>query len=209
MHWQWRSNPTTAAEVAELFNLMEAIYEFEWKGGIDKWKWKACSTGEFSVSSVKKLLAAAPSPISQVKMHWKVWTPMKCKLLVWRSIINRLPTKDELSKRGVILQNHLCELCDMDVETNTHLFTGCFFTAEVWNGVEAWCRLQPMVIFDVTDLLQITSSQPFSKTAKYILRDIIYVVMWAIWIERNDRIFKGKRRRAIEVVESIKMSSYF
>ena len=33
--------------------------------------------------------------------------------------------------------------------------------------------------------------------------------MWSIWKERNDRIFQGKRRRSIEVVESIKMTSYF
>ena len=142
-------------------------------------------------------------------MQWKVWVPLKVKIMVWRSLINRLPTKDELHKRGVILHSHLCELCDMDVETNTHLFTGCFFTAEVWYRVEAWCRLNPLLIFDVADLMKITSSQPFSKKAKYILRGIVFSTMWSIWIERNDRIFKGNRRRAIEVVESIKMSSYF
>lgn len=209
LHWQWRSNPSSAAEVAELFNLLEAIYNFVWKGGKDKWRWKACSSGEFSVSSAKKLLAAAPCTISQVKMQWKVWVPLKVKIMVWRSLINRLPTKDELHKRGVILQSHLCELCDMDVETNTHLFTGCFFTTEVWYRVEAWCRLNPSLIFDVSDLMKSTSSQPFSKEAKYILRGIVFSTMWSIWIERNDRIFKGNRRRAIEVVESIKMSSYF
>ncbi|KAL6521526.1 hypothetical protein OROGR_018095 [Orobanche gracilis] len=130
LQWDWRSNPATAAEITELFNLMNVLYNFVWKGGKDTWKWKASKSGEFSVSSARGLLAAAPRPINQPIMPWKGWIPLKCKIMVWRSLLNRLPTKAELFKRGVILQS-------------------CCFSAEVWHRVEVWKAKDEVRIFVV------------------------------------------------------------
>ncbi|PWA87996.1 reverse transcriptase domain, Reverse transcriptase zinc-binding domain protein [Artemisia annua] len=209
LQWKWRKDPTTAAEINELFNLLEEIYDYAWKGGIDKWNWKASGSNRFTVSSARKLLSSYPRPAVEQHMKWKCWTPLKCKIMVWRAIRNRLPTKVELHKRGVSLQNDLCGFCDSDAETSTHIFTGCLFVAEIWNRVEHWCRLNPSIVFDVIDFMKITKNQPLSKQARNILRGIIFTSLWTIWNERNDRIFQGKRRRATEVVESIKMTSYF
>ena len=54
--------------------------------------------------------------------------------MVWRADLNRLPTRVELVKRGIQVDNNLCPLCDADQETSTHLFTGCLFTSE--SGLE-------------------------------------------------------------------------
>ncbi|XP_021986149.1 uncharacterized protein LOC110882437 [Helianthus annuus] len=129
--------------------------------------------------------------------------------MVWRAARNRLPTTSELLKCGVNLQNASCVLCQSDPETAIHLFTGCLFSNEVWSRVGAWCRLSPIFAFDVTDLLQVAETQTNSKEAKYILRGIVFTTMWALWNERNARIFKDKSRRPIEVMENIKSSSYF
>ncbi|KAL6510920.1 hypothetical protein OROGR_022044 [Orobanche gracilis] len=209
LQWKWRKDPTTAAEINELFNLMEEIYDYAWKGSIDKWNWKASGSNRFTVSSARKLLSSYPRPAVEQHMKWKCWTPLKCKIMVWRAIRNRLPTKVELHKRGVSLQNDLCGFCDSNAETSTHIFTGCLFVAEIWNRVEHWCRLNPSIVFDVIDLIKITKNHPLTKQARIILRGIIFTSMWTIWNERNDRIFQSKRRRATEVVESIKMTSYF
>ncbi|PWA87559.1 reverse transcriptase domain, Reverse transcriptase zinc-binding domain protein [Artemisia annua] len=207
--WEWRAEPSSDVEVSDLFNLMEDIYDYVWKGGLDKWRWKASGSNRFTVSSARRLLSSYSRPVIDMQMKWKCWTPLKCKIMVWRAILNRLPTKVELYKRGVNLQSVVCGLCDTDTETSTHIFTGCFFAAEIWSHVDSWCRLTPSIVFDVNDLMKITKSQPLTKQAKYILRGIIFTTLWTIWNERNDRIFQGKRRRATEVVESIKMTSYF
>ena len=163
----------------------------------------------FTVRSARNLISHCPSLGRETQMKWNCWTPLKCKIMVWRAILNRLPTKAELCKRGVNLQNLVCGLCDTDTETSTHIFTGCFYATEIWSRVEYWCRLNPMIVFDVSDLMKIPGCQPTSNQAKYILCGIIFTSLWTIWTERNDRIFQGKRRRATEVFESIKMTSYF
>ncbi|KAK9064964.1 hypothetical protein SSX86_016347 [Deinandra increscens subsp. villosa] len=207
--WDWKTAPSSAAEVSNLFNLLEELYAFDWLGGVDKWRWKPRGSGVFTVKSARTLLSHCPTPVRNPQMKWKGWTPLKCKILVWIAILNRLPTKVELCKRGVDIQISICGLCGSDTETSTHIFTGCFYAAEIWSRVENWCRLSPMIVFDVSDFLKIPGNQPMSKHAKYILRGIIYTSLWTIWIERNDRIFQNKRRRAKEVFESIRMTSYF
>ena len=209
LQWEWRLNPSSPVEVSELFNLLSIIYDFVWKDGQDVWRWKASEDGVFTVSSAKRLISSSPSPNNIVQMKWKGWVPLKCKIFVWRAAINRIPTKWELRRRGVNLQSVLCSLCDSEMETATHMFTGCCFATEVWSRVEAWCRLSPSIMFDVPDIINIASAQANSKRSKYVLQGIVFTSMWVIWKERNERIFNGKRRRAIEVVESIKMTSYF
>ncbi|PWA72891.1 reverse transcriptase zinc-binding domain-containing protein [Artemisia annua] len=94
-------------------------------------------------------------------------------------------------------------------KTTSHLFTGCMFAAEIWSRMETWCRLSPIFAFEVVDLLTLADVQQLSKTNKYILKGILITALWALWNERNNRVFKNNRRRAIEVVEFIKATSFF
>lgn len=157
----------------------------------------------------KNLLSLNNSQPVTRHLSWKGWVPFKCKFFAWRASINRLPTKIELIKRGVSLPCDMCDLCNSVEETSTHLFTGCVFAAEIWSRVEAWCRMAPIFAFEVSDLLKLAGSQATSKDNKYILRGIMISTMWALWNERNNRIFNNKNRRAIEVVENIKSTSFF
>ena len=209
LQWEWRSEPSSPEEINELFSLLSDIYDYVWKGGNDDWIWKADANGEFSVNKARSLMFNCHRQITDIHMKWKGWVPLKCKIMVWRAMLNRMPTKVELCKRGVTLPSDLCNLCDLELETTNHLFTGCVFAAEIWSWVESWCHLPPIFAFDVSDFLKIANLQATSKHSRYILRGIVFTTLWAIWNERNDRIFKGKRRRAIEVVESIKMTSFF
>ncbi|XP_021979513.1 uncharacterized protein LOC110875619 [Helianthus annuus] len=125
-------------------------------------------------------------------MKWKGWTPLKCKIMVWRADLNRLPTKMELIKRTVTIEDMSCVLCEADSETAIHLFTGCIFSSEIWARVALWCKLAPLFVFDVKDLLSLAETQTKTKQERYILRGIIFTTMWTIWNERNSRVFGGK-----------------
>ncbi|XP_022004627.1 uncharacterized protein LOC110902226 [Helianthus annuus] len=207
--WDWRSNPNSAAEVTELFQLLNEIHDFNWKGGIDSWNWKHASDGLFSVKSAKSLLSDNNLAVQIPKIKWKVWVPLKCKIMVWRVVLNRLPTIAELVKRGVRPQQTCCAFCQADLETSFHLFTGCMFVQEVWYMVETWCRLNPNILFDVADILKVPETLTLTKKAKHVLRGIVYTTLWVIWNERNNRIFNNKHRRPIEIVETIKFTTFF
>ncbi|PWA92358.1 RNA-directed DNA polymerase, eukaryota, Reverse transcriptase zinc-binding domain protein [Artemisia annua] len=182
---------------------------------IERYKWANVADRIQVVDGVKILTwdwRMAPSNVEQPNtwyMKWKGWAPLKCKVMAWRAAINRLPTKVELMKRGVPLQSDLCIFCRFDAESASHLFTGCIFATEVWSRIATWCRLPPIFAFEVTDLINLASYQVPTSKDKYILRGIMITSIWALWNERNNRIFKGTNRRAIEVVEHIKSYSFF
>jgi len=44
------------------------------------------------------------------------------KICAWRVLLNRLPTRDNLSKRRVVLNSNLCPLCNQYTEMTQHLF---------------------------------------------------------------------------------------
>ena len=200
--------PSTYQELTDLFSLLGEIYDVHRQGVRDVWKWKASTDGIFSVSSARKFMSNHIPADSSTKINWKCWVPLKCKILAWRAARNRLPTTSELSKRGVLLQQSDCVLCLSTTETNTHLFTGCLFTSEVWNRVEFWCRLPPSFFFDVQDLFLLAENSSFSKDERHILRGIVYTTLWVLWNERNARIFTNKKRRPIELVEIVKTTSF-
>ncbi|KAJ0827228.1 putative reverse transcriptase zinc-binding domain-containing protein [Helianthus annuus] len=209
MAWDWKSTPSSHEEVSELFQLLNDVHNLEWQGGVDNWKWKDTKDGLFKVSSAKRLMSNDTSGNCRLMVKWKGWTPLKCKILVWRALLNRIPTVVELIKRGVNILDTACSLCHSDLETALHLFTGCIFSHEVWFRIELWCRLNHTFIFDVTDLIRVPESTSMSKDNKHILRGIVYTFMWVLWIERNDRIFNDKKRSPIQIVENIKYTAYF
>ncbi|XP_021971327.1 uncharacterized protein LOC110866487 [Helianthus annuus] len=196
LSWDWRSVPSSFDELIELLHLLEDIHDYNWVGGVDVWKWKGDSNGIFSMSAAKKLLASTSMLINASNIKWKGWVPLKCKIMVWSASLNRLPTRLELQKRGVPMQNVSCVLCNSDSETAIHMFTGCVFSAEIWARVASWCRLSAMFAFDVPDLLKMAENHTNTKKAKYILRGIIYTTMWVLW-ERNARILKENFRSKI------------
>ncbi|MFS7962889.1 putative reverse transcriptase zinc-binding domain-containing protein [Helianthus anomalus] len=185
------------------------VYNFDWKGGNDCWKWTEAKDGLFSVSSAKRLLASHHVGDENHGIKWKGWVPLKCKILVWRIARKRIPTMTDLIKRGVPIQHADCRFCQEDVETTSHLFTGCRYSNEVWFRIENWCKISHSFLFDIPDLLDMPESQATSKDAKHILRGIAYMTIWMIWNERNDRVFNDKKRNPVQLVENIKATSYF
>ncbi|PWA67186.1 reverse transcriptase domain, Reverse transcriptase zinc-binding domain protein [Artemisia annua] len=207
--WEWRRSPSTPEEILELFNLLQAIYVYQWRRGSDRWEWRGDKDGVYSVSKAKQLFANSRTSTAAAKVKWKGWAPLKCKIMIWRAAQNRLPTKMELQKRGINLADLNCPMCNEAAESVTHLFTGCWYASEVWSRVGSWCRLNPIYAFDVSDLLLISDTCSKNKDEKQVIRGIIYTSMWCIWNEQNAKIFTGKCRRAVEVVENIKSYAFF
>ena len=65
------------------------------------------------------------------------------------------------------------------------------------------------MLLEVADLVRMSLDQLKSKKEGRIIQGIMYTAMWVLWNERNARIFNNKARRAMEVVENIKILSFF
>jgi len=138
---------------------------------------------------------------------WKSWAPPKCKVFSWLAIQNRIWTADHVAARGWP-HNNSCILCRATQETRTHLFADCRFVRRIWAAISTWARIEG---------LRPSAGQPFhslddwwtrlprvpSNDAKD-LRSLNMLVLWEIWLERNERIFKHKETTCPMMISRIK-----
>jgi len=129
-----------------------------------------------------------------VSSIWNNDVPLKVVLFAWRLFRDRLPTKDNLLRCGVIPNDsRLCVAgCGLE-ESSTHLFLHCNIFGSVWHYISRWLGLVTVNPFFVGDHFnQFTAGGGVTKTQRSILQVLWYATTWEIWKERNNRLFNGK-----------------
>jgi hypothetical protein len=71
---------------------------------------------------------------------WKIDAPSKALVLGWRLLLDRLPTRSALHRRGILHNSNdlLCVFCSLHDEDSSHLFLTCQFSKGLWNEIANW-----------------------------------------------------------------------
>jgi len=140
---------------------------------------------------------------------WKSSAPSKVIALSWKMLLNRIPTRVNLSRRNVVPPdvNLRCVLCDRDNEMTNHLFINCGVARGVWIALLLW--IDKMFIIPPNLFIHWACWNVGSSNKKIIrgLRLIWHATTWVIWKARNDKIFNDKDLGVMESVEEIKVLS--
>nr|GEY16643.1 RNA-directed DNA polymerase, eukaryota [Tanacetum cinerariifolium] len=116
---QWnQSNIDTITRVLEVFHRASGL-----RINMNK------SSCKFSVSSVRKVIDATLLPNGTTKTRWIKVVPIKINVHAWKVKQDCLPTRVNISRRGMKIESMLCHICDnavMGVNTS------------FWDV--AWCR---------------------------------------------------------------------
>ncbi|XP_035836309.1 uncharacterized protein LOC110902551 [Helianthus annuus] len=204
---EWRKGISSVAEISEM-QVSYLLVNVSFTGSDDTWNWKTDTRQPFSVADVKTLIKEGTEQPSNYKMKWETWVPGKVNLFVWRTEMERIPTKIVLRSRNIDMPDVTCVLCDVEDEDVMHLFTGCGFSFGVWSAVGNWCKIGPIFAFDFEDLLNLHHHIPANKRGKRTVKGIVMITCWAIWRARNAKVFQAKEPKVTEVVYSIKSWSY-
>ncbi|GKB00187.1 RNA-directed DNA polymerase, eukaryota, partial [Tanacetum coccineum] len=65
----------------------------------------------------------------------------KVNVFAWRARLDRLPTRDNLAKRGAIMDSSLCPICGLFPEKAQHLFFGCELARSIALRICHWWNL--------------------------------------------------------------------
>nr|GEX19069.1 RNA-directed DNA polymerase, eukaryota, reverse transcriptase zinc-binding domain protein [Tanacetum cinerariifolium] len=86
--------------------------------GCDKWAWSGDGSGSFKVRNLVKNIEHHILSDHIIGMHhqWNSWIPRKVNICNWRASLNRLPTQQNLSLRGVLLPSTTYPFCEEDIE---------------------------------------------------------------------------------------------
>jgi hypothetical protein len=217
-HWNfiWRRH-LFVWEGELLVQLLEILRQVSLTHVEDSWGCSIGGEGRFTVKEGYFFLAKNFLPevgwfdvgSSIVKRVWESLAPSKVVTFSWQLLLQRLPTRGNLFRRGLILPpaQALCVWCSSEVETENHLFMTCPVAVTVWTAVHAWLGLITAVPGNVSLSFQAFGFPLKTKKSAKGFMLIWQTVVWSLWKARNSLIFDGKKVEIYEIVDAIKYRS--
>ncbi|KAI3727188.1 hypothetical protein L1987_66999 [Smallanthus sonchifolius] len=184
-------------------NFKEMVEE---KDGI--WTWRHEERGGFSVRSMRRLLSPAQNTVDAFVLNWCSVVPLKVNIFAWRAELDRIPTRQALSRRKVSLMSDSCPLCSEHVESVEHLFTSCFYATMLWGFISSWCVTPPIFVFSIRDILELHKTSLVESKKNKALQVVILAALWCTWKLRNQVVFDGKKASFRRLCEDLKCVSY-
>ncbi|GJU14907.1 RNA-directed DNA polymerase, eukaryota [Tanacetum coccineum] len=121
---------------------LEALREFSDNtvlvDSMDRWSWSLEGSGKFSVASVRREIDKNLLPMVSSKTRWVNEVPKKVNIHAWKVKLDCLPTRLNISRRGMSINSILCPNCDKEVESSSHIFFSCQFAREIFARITSW-----------------------------------------------------------------------
>ncbi|GJX70072.1 RNA-directed DNA polymerase, eukaryota, reverse transcriptase zinc-binding domain protein [Tanacetum coccineum] len=136
--FSFRRDPRLGSDLVQMESLQSHLEGIVLSNMIDRWIWPLSGDGEFSVSSVRNLIDDKTLGTVGSKTQWCKFVPIKVNILSWRVKLNNLPTRLNLSRRGMELHSIFCPLCNMAVESTNHLFFACPMMKNLYKVITRW-----------------------------------------------------------------------
>ncbi|GJR60403.1 RNA-directed DNA polymerase, eukaryota, reverse transcriptase zinc-binding domain protein [Tanacetum coccineum] len=174
----------------------------------DRWFWSLESSGDFSVKSTRICIDDNILPKNDVPTRWVKIFPIKVNINAWKVFLDKIPTRLNLSLRGMDIPSILCPLCNSAAKSTSHIFFSCPLARQVWNKFLRWWEMDSISFDRYEDWLSCLNNTHFPKQLKTFLEGIYYIMWWLIWRFRNQVLFGSKQPRRDLLFDDIVQLSY-
>ncbi|GKU94321.1 hypothetical protein SLEP1_g7835 [Rubroshorea leprosula] len=209
----WRRNlfEWEAEEVADLERMIEGVKITQ--GWPDKWEWIHEKEGQYSSKSAYHLLRTdqrGHNGSSIFKRTWNTILPSKVSAFNWQLLLDRIPTKVNLLKRGIIkdLEESKCVICKEQEEDSVHLFLRCKLTRWLWVACAKWWGAEAKLDIDISKTFDKFGDWSKEEKTRQGWDCIWSTVVWTVWLARNQKLFQHKEINAGKLFELIQLRSF-
>jgi len=158
----------------------------------DQWVWMADTSGQYSAKSTYGVMRGEISNGIQdgtFEELWKLKVPNKISAFAWRLLRDRLPTRANLRRRQIELEDSTCPFCRSVEETAGHLFFHCSKVLPVWWESLSWVNIVGFFPHNPKQhFLQHVSGAPIG-TKPNRWKWWWLALTWTIWRHKNSIIF--------------------
>ncbi|GJR06082.1 RNA-directed DNA polymerase, eukaryota, reverse transcriptase zinc-binding domain protein [Tanacetum coccineum] len=191
MH-SFRKPPRGGAEQAQMEELETLMQSVILTPISERMTWTLDSSGEFSVASVRKLIDNKLLPKGDHETRWIKFVLIKVNIHARKVMADSLPTRFNISRRGIDIDSLVCVNCDRWVETSRHLFFECCMAKQVTQLINRWWDVSDMEIDSYERWKTWLVNIRMPSRNKKMLEGVYYVMWWLIWLFRNKNIFEAK-----------------
>ncbi|GJV01682.1 RNA-directed DNA polymerase, eukaryota, partial [Tanacetum coccineum] len=192
-----------ALESCKLVNVCTKLNDPAW------WVWNLESSGDFSVSSIRKVIDEKRFPSVCSKTRWVKYVSIKVNVLAWKIKIDGLPTRFNISRRGIDIHSILCPVCDGGVESSEHLFFRCHLSKQIARKVSLWWNAAYVDVNSYAEWYSWIVSLRIAAKSKLMLEGVFYTMWWQLWTYRNKLLFDDKVPSKTVIFDSVVSSSFY
>ncbi|GJU08211.1 RNA-directed DNA polymerase, eukaryota [Tanacetum coccineum] len=173
------------------------------------WVWAGDGTGVFTVASERSIIDTRFLVIDSTPTRWSKDVPIKINVFIWKLLFDKLPTHDNLEKKGLDVPSTLCGICDDVTETASHIFVRCEFALEIWREIARWWDLDIPHMSSMKELLGWVGNLKISKTQKKGLYNVVITAAWSIWGFQNETVFGVEKPKKALIFDPIVSQAFF
>ncbi|KAG7551546.1 Reverse transcriptase zinc-binding domain [Arabidopsis thaliana x Arabidopsis arenosa] len=167
----------------------------------DRYIWAYTKDGQYSVKSGNWLLNKAGSlqeiitddtrALNKIKDRiWLLKTAPKIQMFIWRALSGALAVADCMRSHGLLI-NPVCQICQSQEETISHVLFGCTLAASVWQ-ISALPLPAHGFTASIDENILYVINLMANTTLPANMRDSIPWLLWGLWKARNSTIFAGQ-----------------
>jgi hypothetical protein len=173
-------------------------------GSSDHFEWGWSPSGQYSSRSSYNALLLGQVVVLDAKQLWKVKAPNEVHFFWWLVLHGCCWASDRLQHHG-LRNNGPCVLCQQEAKTLHHLLVQCAFSRETWFKVLRWCEWQHLALTS-TDLAVnwwLNARKRVPRTRRLSFDYLVLLVARQIWLQRNDRVFRGQCKQPSTLINQI------
>ena len=206
--WEWNLSWRRAlfdSEIASAAGFLEDISQITIQRHIsDSWSWEAEPNRCYSTRSAYNMLQESSMDArldEALQTLWKLKIPSKAAIFAWRLIKDRLPTKDNLTRRHIEINDSLCPFCRSQQEDAAHLFFNCpkslalWWESLAWSGSVGALPINPRSHF-LQHQIGMNGGQRNNRWQCWWV-----ALTWSMWQHRNKILFSNKSFNASKLMD--------
>ncbi|GKA77246.1 RNA-directed DNA polymerase, eukaryota [Tanacetum coccineum] len=143
----FRRAPRGGLEEEQYLSFVDKVDSVILPNSNDRWVWSIDSSGEFSVKSARSFIDESLLPTVGSPTRWVKVVPIKVNIFAWKVCLDKLPTRLNLSLRGIDIPSISCPICSTAGESCAHLLFSCSMAKSLYRKVARWCEV------DILDFL--------------------------------------------------------
>nr|GEY70091.1 RNA-directed DNA polymerase, eukaryota [Tanacetum cinerariifolium] len=182
----FRRPPKGGVEIQQFEHMKEKLEGCILDDMMDRWFWALEGSGEFTIMSIRKLIDDFMLLDVSSKTLWIKAVPIKVNVHDWKVKLGGLPTRLNISRRGIDIESILCPMCGKAVESTSHIFFTCQMSKEILRKISRWWISK---ISSYEEWLVWILNTRLSVKSKQLFEGVCYVLWWHVWSFRNKTIF--------------------